>query len=128
MSRSRAGCIHVQRSNDCRSYDGITADPISSSDCRSYNVPYPLPKRIPCDPLSLQTAVKLRLLCTAQRTYNVFRIGISRNKMEKGEREVVSSRQQSFRTSTRIFLSSLYNLIAECFAEITCQDTYYPLE
>lgn len=79
----------MQRSNDCRSYDGITADPISSSDCRSYNVPYPLPKRIPCDPLSLQTAVKLRLLCTAQRTYNVFRIGISRNKMEKGEREAV---------------------------------------
>lgn len=36
--------------------------------------------------------------------------------------------QQSFRTSLRIFLSGLYNLRAECFAEITCQDTYFPLE
>lgn len=61
--------------------------------------------------------------CYVQRT-SVFRIGLSKKQNGEKGRQV----QQSFRTSLRIFLSGLYNLRAECFAEITCQDTYFPLE
>lgn len=68
----------------------------------------------------------------------IFRIGASGLSEEERERkrereEVLSAAQQTkFSRSLRIFLFGLYNLAtvaspAECFAEITCQNTYFPL-